>query len=316
MELQAGDVVFFAAKEPPTEDITDTTDFAQLAGLVQSWPYGGNWERPWYHVGVMLGSNAIGHFELSPPNVSNSNVWAGPFEEGSPFVEGRQLTVLRCIDATTATKIAAATHDLVGHTDYASLGLVAFAIATEARCHRFGELRDDLTAFAQKTEALARAHADAVHQHTCVSAAYAAISAAGISISLDEPPAPPTLLSLFANHRSIIQELMKRHVHTVNAPMLEDAHDVIPARPTAMQQMGAHPVIGEEDRLTAAEYVRGLLSVVATLMPSKPNTARALMDTVPPLDTTGCSWTASPAMLYDALLETGNFTVAGTMLIP
>ncbi len=132
--LTAGDIVFFASTHNAGSD-ADYENFAHLAGHVQSLAYPDGLARPWHHVGVMVSPTDIVGFAQTDDGVAN---WDPHLTQHTFAVPNNQtVTVLR--HKAFAEGLAAGSLALVeAAAEYDVTALLGFAAATQARLFSAG----------------------------------------------------------------------------------------------------------------------------------------------------------------------------------
>jgi hypothetical protein len=183
-DFHAGDIVFFAPA-----DLRDPQGFAAFAAKVQTFPY--DEPHPWPHVAVALGPGRIVDFE--PTSAASHGPWQTKLNErGLRDETGTALTGIRFPDEIGAA-IAANAAGMVVDTTYAVPGILAFAAASLARLFTESGARRKSYRFAYGVESIARRtkkKQNVAHGHTCVTAAAKAVTEAGVSLTVTEPPPP------------------------------------------------------------------------------------------------------------------------------
>jgi hypothetical protein len=133
--LTAGDIVFFASTHDTDSD-AGYTQFAHLAGSVQSLAYPDRLPRPWHHVGVMVSPTDIVEFAQVDDGVADQ--WdPGLVRHMFTVPDDQVVTVLRhrafadgLVEGSLALVEAGAEYDVTS--------LLGFAAATQARLFSAG----------------------------------------------------------------------------------------------------------------------------------------------------------------------------------
>lgn len=308
-EIRPGDILFFA---PPVLEPWDVANFAQLAALVQSIPYGK--PEPWHHVAI------------AAPAAEGSGVDVIGFEmvsdaAGSPWESVLELTpwdVATAGSAVTALRLPGVGDTIAGAAEemarvkarYSTLALLAFAAAIQGSLFREGLARRRLFDYAAGIQVLPVE--EALRGYTCVTATAEALEVAGVTLTVEEPPVPP------AEVRPALETLLAL-VGRVEAgglalqlePPGESANELL-SEDQIHQGYSATPfivMVPDPGITTTWQYLQLLESSIRTLAGLDVSTseiialgeeARAGRRWPTPM-----SWATSPAMFRDALLQAG-----------
>jgi hypothetical protein len=306
--LTAGDIVFFASTHDAGSD-AGYENFAHLAGRVQALAYPDGLPRPWHHVGVMVSSTDIVEFAQVDEGVAN---WDPHLTRHTFTVRDVQtVTVLR--ETAYADGLAERSLALVdADAEYDVTALLGFAAATQARL--FGAA----TAARRRTMDLALGAVELAPastprpQGTCVSMVLDALDAV---ITPEEPDGGTTVPGeLPGEVETPIDRLISR---------------VQRGREVRALAASVEPIDDVLDQLTTIEGYGGSADTPMTQVPGYIGTTRDYLAMIARLVrgpfadrsaeqmiSAGAAWRrrnpgaipavlVSPAMLFDALIDTG-----------
>ena len=295
--LERGDIVFLAAPGSHQQLPDDLSRFPVLAGYVQTYPY--REARPWFHVGIALGVNDGVERMVSFPEVDDRRPFAQQLESHpvSDIPSDLQITALRLPDQEKRELIARIAEQQVERcTVYSVPGLLGFAIAMVARMmpeagwEQGGARtrgRTELLEIARGADLLARS----LPGETCVTAVAKAVAPVA-RLALPAPPAPCRIPP-------------DDGPNTLEAQLV-DALRLRAGGQRQGQLLGPALVMKTEDyleliRTALTNFFRPLLGAPTQLLDSLREIGRSSgRDPDPEL-----GMLASPAMLYDGLLDQG-----------
>lgn len=274
VNYEPGDIIFVKS----TRDDSDLKWFSSLAGFVQTQPYAE--PREWFHVAVVVTAKAADPSGM--PMVVEFDATRWPF--GAEITRKQletslemEFDVLR--RSSVADSLASRMQSFAAQRmPYASLGMLAFAAQMQARLFTAAG-RQNLERFARGAERAAREHTSDLAgppAETCVTAVARALHDCGITLDLVEPPVPLTDLKSPKGFETPLDRFYG---------------------------YAGFPGPGQDD--STATYISRLNTLITdSFKPHYPvaNNISALADVGEPPQ---FSWTASPAMLYDALLSAG-----------
>lgn len=297
--VQPGDILFFA----PRSDGRDFTKFDELAAYVQGVPYGGH--APWHHVAVVGPRDdrqpwptVIGFPQTGGEGGDGSNWDPQVASVGWAATDGYLVTALRPPHSGEA--IARQANETVGQ-PYAINGLLAFAVAMQARMLVAGPARERLFDYAAGAETEARKTSDG---QTCVTAVMTAVEQAGYELLFSEPQ--PPAVPVDDDTKESIEKLFARvqtgsgleELDAVDGDLLLDHEQV--AQGWGVFAHAAFPGLIE----LTSDYVKLLADVLDREFDGiSAGQLVALGQLARQGQTAG--WRTSPAMLHDALLRAG-----------